>query len=116
MNDIISGLSNFFINIDIHCYIIFDEYNNNLVYYMNTKYIDLYTNTLEYTLKDYFTVKTKYSEIQRMIDTINTMSPGYFITINNNTIKVSQYQFEYPMEDFINMINKMINLLDIIYW
>jgi len=114
MNDIISGLSRVSLDLDIHCYILYDEYNNNLIYYMTTKYIDLYTNSLEYTLKDYFTIKSKHTKIQQMIDTIISMSLGYNITINNNNIKVLQYKFEYPMDEFIYLIEHINNILDII--
>jgi|688.fasta_scaffold1517150_1 hypothetical protein len=114
MNDIIDNLSNISLNIKIHCYIIQDEFNNNLAYYMTTNYIDLYTNTLEYTLKDYFTIQCKHINVQKIIDSISNISLGYNIYINKYNIKVLQYQFEYPIEDFSKLIYSMINILNII--
>ena len=113
MNQLIDQIQS--INIDkkynIYCYIILDEYNNNLLYYMSTIYLDLYTNTLEYTLKDHFIISNDNIHIQKMIDTISEISPGYNININNNIIKGLKFNFEYPFQEFNNLIYMIFSLV-----
>jgi len=113
MNQLINNIQSMEIDkkYNIYCYIILDEYNNNLLYYMSTKYIDLYTNTLEYTLKDHFIIDNYNSQIQKIIDTIVDISSGYNIRINNNIIKGLRYNFEYPFQDFNEFITNILNLL-----